>query len=584
VSITTTVSPSSRMPAWRLAVIGLVAALSVGIGVAAGAALLAQRTAGVGSGASYVPADAPFFVELRLDPSAAQDAALRELLGRFPAIDGVDLDLPLYAQLADHIDELLLEQGAEVSWADDVAPWFDGHVAMALTDIPAAMLEPPADPMAMPPVPEFVVLLGVTDAAAAADGIDRILGQAGEGAPTFTESQHLGFTIRSADDGGAYALTDDQLVVASDADGVRAALDRHAAGADTLAEMAEITRLTDALPADWLAFVTYDMTELMTEAFGQAAELEPGLAGAFDSLMEHQSLRGAMAVSSTGDRLLLDAAMDPATGPFAPVNADRGLADEVPSDALYYSEGGNLGIALAAMIEPFAQAMAAMPDGEEQLRTVEAALGGDLSEMVSWIGDGAMVIGYDGSQPYGGLVLVPNDVEAAEGRLGQLESLAALGALDPEAGISVDVAEVAGVSVTTIRWDAGDVTVMMQPAPTGLVVEYAVTDDRALIGFGDAFVRRVLELAEADSLAAVPRYADAVAGLGGAENAGVGWLDVAGAREALESSMGPLLDSVDPTGEYHALVRPWLIPLDRIVSVSRLEGEVFVQRGALLVE
>jgi hypothetical protein len=48
--------------------------------------------------------------------------------------------------------------------------------------------------------------------------------------------------------------------------------------------------------------------------------------------------------------------------------------------------------------------------------------------------------------------------------------------------------------------------------------------------------------------------------------------------------VGPLLDSVDPTGDYDAVVRPWLIPLDRIVSVSRLEGEVFVQRGALLVE
>jgi hypothetical protein len=580
------VSPPVRMPAWRIAVIGLVAALAVGIGVAAGATLLAQRTAGVGSGASYVPADAPFFVELRLDPSAAQDAALRELLGRFPPIEGVDLDLPLYAQVADHLDELLLEQGAEVSWADDVAPWFDGHVAMALTDIPAAMMEPPADPMAMPPVPEFVVLLGVTDAAAAAEGIDRILGQAGEGAPSFTESQHLGFTIRSAeDDEGAYALTDDQLVVASDADGVRAALDRHAAGTDTLADMAEITRLTDALPADWLAFVTYDMTELMAEAFGQSAELTPGLAGAFDSLMEHQSLRGAMAVSTSGDRLLLDAATDPATGPFAPVNADRGLADEVPGDALYYSEAGNLGIALAAMIESLTQAMAATPDGEEQLRTVEAALGANPTELVSWIDDGAIAIGHDGSQPYGGMILVPNDVEAAESRLGQLGSLAALGALDPESGISVDVAEVAGVSVTTIRWEAPEeATAFMLPIPAGLVVEYAVTDDRALIGFGDAFVRRVLELAEADSLAAVPRYADAVAGLGGAENAGVAWLDLAGTREALESSVGPLLDSVDPTGDYDAVVRPWLIPLDRIVSVSRLEGEVFVQRGALLVE
>jgi hypothetical protein len=35
---------------------------------------------------------------------------------------------------------------------------------------------------------------------------------------------------------------------------------------------------------------------------------------------------------------------------------------------------------------------------------------------------------------------------------------------------------------------------------------------------------------------------------------------------------------------YEAEVRPWLLPLDRFVSVSRLEGDVLVQRAGLLVE
>ena len=581
------VRPSATTP-WRVAVIGAVGVLAVGIGIAAGAFLLAQRTAAVGAGAAYVPADAPFYLEMRLEPSAAQDATLREVLAHFPPIEDVDLERPLYAQLTERIDEMLVAEGASVSWATDVAPWFDGRVAMALIDLPLEAMEVPADPMAVPEVPPFVVLLGVTDATAAADALERILAEAGEGAPTFTDSEHLGFTIRRSDgaDGGAYALTEDQLVVASDADGVRAALDTHASGTGTLSEMDEISRLTDALPDDWLAFVTYDVTELMAQAFAQAEEQEPELAAAFESLMEHQSLRGAMAFSAAGDRLLLDAAIEPPTGPFAVVNADRGLAAEVPGDTLFYSEAGNLGAALAAVIEPLKQAAAATPDGAEHLRTVEAALGADLEDLVSWIDGGAMAVGYDGSQPYGGLVLVPNDVEAAQRRLGQLGSFASLAALDPQSGISVEETDVAGVMVTTIRWDATDAAaeMMMLPAPTGVVLEYALTDDRALIGIGDVFVRRALEQDAADSLAEAPRYADAIAAIGGAQNTAVMWLDLAGTREALETALGPLIAEGDPGGLYESTVRPWLAPLDRVVSVTRLEGDALVQRSALLVD
>src|SRR5688572_2902648 len=285
VTVSATIRSTAGVSVWRVAVIGFVGVLAVGIGVAAGSFLLTTRAAAVGSGAAYVPADAPFYFEMRLEPSAAQDQALRGVLAHFPPIEGVDLDQALYAQMTEKVDEMLAAEGAGVSWASDVAPWFDGHVAMALTDFPLDAMDVPADPMAMPEVPPFVVLLGVTDATAAAGAIDRILAEAGADAPTFTESQHLGFTIRSSDgpDGGAYALSDDQLVVASDADGVRAALDTHASGAGTLAEMAEITRLTDALPEDWLAFVSYDMTDLMAQAFSQAEDQEPEMAAAFES-------------------------------------------------------------------------------------------------------------------------------------------------------------------------------------------------------------------------------------------------------------------------------------------------------------
>lgn len=584
-SITT--RPTAGMPAWRIAVIGIVGTLAVGIGVAAGSFLLTARAAAVGSGAAYVPADAPFYFEMRLEPSAAQDGALRELLGRFPPIAGVDLDQPLYTQLGEHLDELLAQEGAGISWAEDVDPWFDGRVAVAVTDLPASAMQMPVDPMAAPAVPPTVFLLGVTDADAAEAGIGRLLAEAGRNGTTYTETEHAGVTIRTASGSqfGAYALTADQVIIGSDADAVATALDTHAAGSGTLAEMAEITRLTDALPDDWLVFMTYDLTDLMAEAMAQAATESPEIAAAFESLLEHQPLRGAMAVSASGARFRLDAATDPPSGPFAVENAERGLAAEVPADTLYFSEAGNLGASFAGIVEPLKQALGTTLEGADQISTAEAAIGADLEELVSWIGDGAIAIGYDGSEPWGGMVLVPNDVAAAERRLGQLATFAGLGALDPTSGITVDEEVVDGVTVTTIRWQDPNINAMgMPPAPTGVAVEYAITDDRAIIGIGEVFVRRALALEAADSLASQPRYADAIAELGGAENAGVVWLDLAGTREAIESALGPMLETGDGVAIYEAEVRPWLLPLDRLVSLARLEGDVLVQRGAVIVE
>ena len=40
----------------------------------------------------------------------------------------------------------------------------------------------------------------------------------------------------------------------------------------------------------------------------------------------------------------------------------------------------------------------------------------------------------------------------------------------------------------------------------------------------------------------------------------------------------------EPESFYESEIRPWLLPLDRVLSVTRLEGEVLVQRGALLVD
>ncbi len=571
------VQPAQPSTSWRPIVIGSVAVLAVGIGVAAGSFMLTSRSAGMGVAAGYVPADAPFYVEMRVEPSAEQDAALRELLGRFPPIEGVDLDRPLHEQLVEKIDEAVAGENVDLSWADDVAPWFDGTVAVGMPAIDAAAL---ADPMSAEE-PDVLIVAGVTDAAAARAAADRLLEEAGT---QTRSSEHRGYQIVEDADGepGAFTVTEDALLAAETADVLRAALDVHAeggalAGADGTAE------LVAELPSDWLMFGIYDFEEIMVASLEASANMSGIPSDAFSALLADQPLRGAFTVSVAGDRLAFDSVTDAPTGAFAVSNERRELAEAVPGDALYYSEAGNLGAGIAAVVDVVKDAAATDPTAAEELETFEAALGTELEDFLAWIGDAGIAAGWDQSEAYLGLVIVPTDADAAQQRLDQLAGFARLATLDPSSGVTVEESEVEGTDVTTIRWE--DPTMVVDPSvpvPTGIAVEFAVTDERVLIGLGDRFVGRSLELDADDSLAANERYISALDEFGGTDNAGVAWIDLTALREAFESALMPAAESFGV--EYESEIQPWLEPLDRIVTVSRIEGDLLVQRGALLVD
>ena len=583
----TATQTTTSAPAWRAAVIGIVALLAVGIGIVLGAVILQSRAATMGSGASYVPATAPLYVEVRLEPSEAQDAALRELLGRFPEIEGVDLSQPLYGQLTAKIDESLAAEGAELSWSADVDPWFDGRVGLAVLDFPTEAMDPAMPDPTMFGMPSTVLLVGVTDRSAAEASIDRIIA-ASEADVTLTERVHDGVTINVDDGSGmAYAVTDDQLILATTADDVVSALDAHAGSSTTLSDAASIDELTSALPDDWLVLGFYDFTDVFASALEGAAAASPG-AEAMRDLLANQPMRGAMALTVAGDRISLPVVSDPPAGPFAVTNAARDLADEVPGDALYYAEGGNVGASLTGMIASLKAAVAEMPDGAGQLDMVEAALGGDVEELVSWIGDVAASAGYDGEQPWAGTILVPNDMERARRTMDQLTTFAGLATLDPTIGITVEERDVDGVEVTSLRYrdpSASEQPDAAMPVPFAVpevVVEWAVTEDRVLVGVGDRFVERVLGLELADSLAAEPRFTEAIAELGDPSHASATWLDIRGVRVALESAFGDM----DPAAmeSYTAEIAPWLEPFDRLVSVTRVDGDLLRSESLLIVE
>lgn len=585
----TTQPAAAAVGGWHALVIGLVAVLAVGGGIAAGSFLLNGRDAGTGEAAGYIPADAPFYLEWRLDPSAEQDAALRDLLGAFPPIEGLDLARPLYEQLGEVIDEQLATQDEiDLTWSADVEPWFDGSLAMAVTEIDVEALAVPTDPMAEPPMPGMLVVAGVTDADAARAFVDKLVAEAEGTGQTFTATEHAGVTIRAAGEEGAFAVTDSAILAAPDAAAIQAAIDLAGNGEGNLAGTPDMQAMVDALPSDWIGFATYDFTEIMAASLTEASSADPTMGAAMRELLDHQPMRGAAAFTAGGDRFAMDAVTPQPTGPFTMENADRSLASEVPGDVLFYSESGNIGAALSAILATVKDAAASEPEAAEQIGMAEAALGADLEELVAWIDDGAIVAGWDGTAAYGGLLLVPNDVEAAERRLSQLATFAGLAGFDPSSGISVTERDVSGTTVTSIEWadpNAGDVEEFGMPlgVTAGFTVELAVTEDRAIIGLGDAFVEKILAGAADGSLADEARYADAIADLGGTPNAGVSWMDLRSLRETLESTLGSMLGSVDADGAYGADIQPWLLPLDRAVSVTVVADDLVVQRSALLI-
>ena len=60
------------------------------------------------------------------------------------------------------------------------------------------------------------------------------------------------------------------------------------------------------------------------------------------------------------------------------------------------------------------------------------------------------------------------------------------------------------------------------------------------------------------------------------------WIDLRGLRLALE----PTLAEMDPSGMemYETEIAPWLEPLDRFVSVARVEGDILRTDAVLLVD
>ncbi|MEP6468560.1 MAG: DUF3352 domain-containing protein, partial [Chloroflexota bacterium] len=570
--------PSSAVSRWQMGVIGAVALLAVGIGLVLGLTVLPSRgSSPLGTSASYVPAGAVVYMEARLDLPAGQRDSLRTILERFPGINADDL---LTDAVADTLDETLAGSGLPVDYSTDIAPWFDGRVAVALLDYPISL-----DVVAPVDLPSTAAMIGVRDVEAAQQLTDTLRQEISATGATFSPSDHAGVTIWSlgevlpAGQDFAYALTDDQLLLANGQATIETMLDVRA-GADSLAQRDELRDLSAQLPPEWVGVATIDVAAMLDQMLGGLEAADPALAEAMGVYMD---MVPSFVVSTMGfedDAIRMDSITPLPGGGVTPTNARRDLAASVPADAIFFADGTNVGPGLTQMVTGVRAALAAGAGGAEaltQLDQVEAALGGDVGDFVSWIGSGAMAIGWDGEQPYGGLLLEASDPDAARQRLGQLRALAELASLDPSVQVAVSTAQLDGVEVTTFTVVSPQTDAGMWP--TGdIVLQYALDGDTALIGFGDEFVARALAVGPGASLADQDRFSGAIDRFGGDDNSGAFFLDLVALRAAIETVT---TDTIGP--EYERTVKPNLEPLDYLAGVTRVEGDAIISSFGLVL-
>ena len=194
---------------------------------------------------------------------------------RFP---GTDPDVVTGDGLAQAIDDALEQGEAPFDYSNDIAPWFEGTVAVTL-------LDQPLDPESQRP-PATGILLGVSDSGAASAFAESVRSVLESDGGSFSSSDASGTTIWTLDvaptsgesgmeAGFAYALTDDQLVMGTSRATVEALLAVHRGNGDSLADRTDVSDLADRLPADRAGVVTVDVASLMASMRDQMGATDP---------------------------------------------------------------------------------------------------------------------------------------------------------------------------------------------------------------------------------------------------------------------------------------------------------------------
>jgi len=543
-------------------------------GTAAGATLLFTASAGDAAVLAYVPADSVSYLEVRLDLPGSQRAEVAKLLSAFP---GFADQAALNTKLGEAFDRLVKAATKDKhDYQTEIAPWFGGQIAAAAGPVPAVSATDPASALAGT---RALVLASVTDPAKASAWVAKVLTEVGA---TTTDLAYNGSTIsvvhdKSIDSSSVkapemgYAILG-RVLVAGDTTSLKAAIDTK--GTTGLGSTAAFRQAQAAIAGDRVGFFWTDLKASLTAGLGslKAMDKDGTATAALNVLAGLVPDWTAGAIRAVDGNLVVDG-VQPHLAIRATAASGPGLADLAPRGTIALLGAGDLGTTLTTLHDK----LVAEPKLAAAFKQVDTVLGlvGGFSGAVGWMGDAGVAVTQQGSSVSGGVIVIPSDATAAKRLFTQLRSLLEIATAASGPAISDEAygdATITTVDISTLApvlaAATGSATGMdgsgpgLGSLPANLKLVYSVTDKVVVLGVDPAFVKSVLDARTGDSLAKDARFA-ALAKRAGTAGAGISWLDITALRGLVEGAM-PAADRA----KYETDVKPYLVPLDAIVSVG----------------
>lgn len=591
----------------------LVVALLVAGGV--GAALMLTSSSPAPSVLSYAPADSVLYAEARLDLPGSQQAELAKTLSGFP---GFADQAALKTKLGEVLDRIVgAASNGKHTYQTEIAPWFGGQIGVAqgpitLPSLPdlglsaspapaasAAASLPPCTGAASSAAPaasggdlaaiaasvRAEILAGVTDAKKAEAWAGSLVSEMGattsdqtcDGTVVHLVTAPAGSAVQSTDFG--WAIISGRVLVIGDLQSIRASIATK--GTAGLAADATLQKATAALPGDRLAFFYENIKATLggsLSSLGSSAGAEASaVIGLLQGFVPEWT---AGSLKASGGNFVAEI-VQPAVSDLPSANRPSDLASYVPASTIYLNDIHDVGKTLT-LLHDRAAADPALKSYVEQL---DSALGlaGGFAGTIGWIGDVGLAITRDSSGVSGGILIRPDDAAAAKRLFDQLRSLLQLAGAG--SGISLKEETYKGATITTLDLSAlapliqqglaGSGVGSAVTVPADLKLVYAVTDKVVVFTISDAFAKAVVDAAAGgDSLAKNARFGTLLKANGGEQNTGLTWVDITALRELVEGIL-----PADARAQYDADVRPYLIPLDVLLTTGKLETGL--QRGTI---
>ena len=560
--------PRSRAR-WSIA-LALIAAI---VGASATAAWLLTGQASTTGLARWMPSDSIVFVETRFDLPGDQRQNLGAFLAHLPGFaDQSILDQKL-AEVYDRVIRAATQDRHDFS--TDIKPWFGGQVGVAVVRTGSIKPDPSDSTGTISDPGRGLMAVSVTNGPAAAAWVTKVLGERGA---TYTTETHAGVTVDLVGTDpsvGAVAVTGEVMLL-GDRASVEAALDRNGSGG--LATVAQFERATAAASTDHLVGAYVDLKGYLHQVVTEAGALGAGAsaAAALDAVSSFLPDWVEWTTRAESDALVSEIAMPHNAGLPAPANAATTLAAHVPASTIAFFDANDYGATIQKTIDLY-RSVPADAAAFAQLDQAVNRLGG-YQKLLGWIGETAVVVTRDGTTPSGGIVIVPKDRSAADSLATSINNLLALGG--GSSGITLRQEPYAGTTITVA--DLGDATSgalagLSLPPGAHAELAWAVTDQVVAVGFGDAFVKSVLDTKAESSLASDARFSSLVARVG--DHASLGFVDLTTIRTMIEAAV-----PATQHGNYDTDIKPYLVPFDALVVASRTGGDLDTTRIVVTVK